>query len=96
MGQLARRVFEDEEAEVDNQADFLGDGNEFRGRQAAQLRVIPAGKGLESRDDALQFRENRLTPKAALMTKRQVELEQKIADIEEEARRANIPPGWLR
>jgi hypothetical protein len=30
------------------------------------------------------------------MTKVQAELEQKIADIEEEARRANVPPGWLR
>jgi hypothetical protein len=30
------------------------------------------------------------------MKKLQAELEKKIADIEEEARRANIPPGWLR
>ena len=30
------------------------------------------------------------------MKKDQVELEKKIADIEEEARRANVPPGWLR
>jgi len=30
------------------------------------------------------------------MKKQQVELEKAIEDIEEEARRANVPPGWLR
>ena len=30
------------------------------------------------------------------MTKEQQGLEQQIADIQEEARRANMPPGWLR
>jgi hypothetical protein len=30
------------------------------------------------------------------MQKDQVELEKKVVDIEEEARRANVPAGWLR
>src|ERR1700690_3993128 len=46
--ELARGAFEHEQAEVDDQADFLGGGDELGRRQPAELGVIPARQRLEA------------------------------------------------
>jgi hypothetical protein len=69
--------------------------------EAVQSRINALTTDFYARDDPYQRAQLELQRQknlAALeqMKKNQVELEQKVADIEEEARRANIPPGWLR
>ncbi len=63
--------------------------------EAVQSRINGLTTDFYARDDPYQ-RRNKALRELDLMKKHQTELEQKIADIEEEARRANIPPGWLR
>ena len=53
LRELLRGVVEHEQAEIDDQPDFLGDRDEFRRRQAAQLGVIPACQRLEAGDGAI-------------------------------------------
>ena len=69
--------------------------------EAIQSRINALTADFSARDDPFQraqIQTNRQNAIAELdrMTKAQVELERKISDIEEEARRANVPPGWLR
>ena len=69
--------------------------------EAVQSRINALTTDFYARDDPYQraqieLERNKALREFELMTKRQAELEQKIADIEEEARRANVPPGWLR
>jgi hypothetical protein len=69
--------------------------------EAVQTRINSLTNDFYSRDDPYQraqieLERNKALRELELMKKQQVELEQKIADIEEEARRGNIPPGWLR
>jgi len=69
--------------------------------EAIQSRINALTADFSARDDPFQraqIQTNRQNAIAELdrMTKVQVELERKISDIEEEARRANVPPGWLR
>jgi cell division protein FtsB len=69
--------------------------------EAIQSRINALTADFSARDDPFQraqIQTNRQNAIAELdrMTKTQVELERKISDIEEEARRANVPPGWLR
>jgi len=54
-----------------------------------------------ARDDPYQraqieVERNKTLAEFERMKKQQLELEKAIEDIEEEARRANVPPGWLR
>ena len=58
--ELARGALEHEQAEIDDQADFLGDGDEFRRRQAAELGMIPARQRLEAGDGAILQPHDRL------------------------------------
>ncbi len=46
-------MIEHKQTEIDDQADFLGDGDEFSRRQAAELWVIPARQRFESGDGAI-------------------------------------------
>ena len=69
--------------------------------EAVQSRINALTTDFYARDDPYQRAQIELARNKALaelerMTKVQLELEQKVADIEEEARRANVPPGWLR
>jgi len=69
--------------------------------EAVQSRINGLTTDFYARDDPYQRAQIELDRQKALrelelMTKVHVELEQRIADIEEEARRANVPPGWLR
>jgi hypothetical protein len=69
--------------------------------EAVQSRINALTTDFYARDDPYQraqieMERNKALREFELMQKRQAELEQKIADIEEEARRANVPPGWLR
>jgi len=69
--------------------------------EAVQSRINGLTTDFYARDDPYQRAQIELDRQRALrelelMKIAQVELEQRIADIEEEARRANIPPGWLR
>lgn len=69
--------------------------------EAIQTRINALARDFAARDNPYEREQIRLERRKALsekelMTKQQAELEQKIADIEEEARRANVPPGWLR
>jgi len=69
--------------------------------EAIQSRINALTADFSARDDPFQraqIQTNRQNAIAELdrMTKAQVALERKISDIEEEARRANVPPGWLR
>ena len=69
--------------------------------EAVQSRINALTTDFYARDDPYQRAQIELDRRKALeeldrMRKDQVELEKAIADIEEEARRANIPPGWLR
>jgi type IV secretory pathway VirB10-like protein len=69
--------------------------------EAVQSRINALTTDFYARDDPYQRAQIELERNKALreldfMTKQQAELEKKIADIEEEARRANVPPGWLR
>ena len=69
--------------------------------EAVQSRINALTNDFYARDDPFQRAQLELERQknlAALdrMQKDQVEFERKVADIEEEARRANVPPGWLR
>lgn len=69
--------------------------------EAVQTRINALAADFSARDDPYQRAQIAVERRKALeeidrMKKDQVELEKKIADIEEEARRANVPPGWLR
>jgi hypothetical protein len=69
--------------------------------EAVQSRINALTTDFYARDDPYQRAQIEAERQKTLveferMTKSQVELEQKIGDIEEEARRANVPPGWLR
>lgn len=69
--------------------------------EAVQSRINGLTTDFYARDDPYQRAQIELERQKSLaeldrMKKDQVELEKKIADIEEEARRANVPPGWLR
>jgi hypothetical protein len=69
--------------------------------EAVQSRINALTTDFYARDDPYQRAQLELERQknlAALdrMQKEQVEFERKVADIEEEARRANVPPGWLR
>ena len=69
--------------------------------EAVQSRINALTTDFYARDDPYQRAQIEVARQKALgelerMTKVQLELEQRIADIEEEARRANVPPGWLR
>ena len=84
----------------------MTDAREARDRnafllEAVQSRINGLTTDFYARDDPYQraqieLERNKALRELDLMKKHQVELEQKVADIEEEARRANIPPGWLR
>ena len=69
--------------------------------QALQNRVDGLWTEFTGRDDPAQravIEESRQAALAELEnTSAEIEdLTQQIADIEDEARRANVPPGWLR
>lgn len=69
--------------------------------EAVQSRVNALTTDFYARDDPYQREQIGLARQKALaeldrMTTQQAELEKAIADIEEEARRANVPAGWLR
>ena len=69
--------------------------------EAVQSRINALTTDFYARDDPYQRAQIGLERQKALaelerMKKDQEELEKQIADIEEEARRANVPPGWLR
>ena len=84
----------------------MADAREARDRnafllEAVQSRINGLTTDFYARDDPYQraqieLERNKALRELDLMKKHQAELEQKVADIEEEARRANIPPGWLR
>jgi hypothetical protein len=83
-----------------NEARQARDRNAFL-MEAVQSRINALTTDFYARDDPYQRAQIGVERQKTLdelerMKQDQVELEQKIADIEEEARRANIPPGWLR
>ena len=69
--------------------------------EAVQSRINALTTDFYARDDPYQraqieVERNKTLAEFERMKKQQVELEKAIEDIEEEARRANVPPGWLR
>jgi hypothetical protein len=69
--------------------------------EAVQSRINALTTDFYARDDPYQREQLGLERQKTLgeferMKTRQAELEEAVADIEEEARRANVPPGWLR
>ena len=69
--------------------------------EAVQSRINALTTDFYARDDPYQraligVERQKTLEEFERMKKDQAELEKRIADIEEEARRANIPPGWLR
>ena len=58
--QLARRAFQNEHAEIDDQTDLFGDVDEFGRRQPPELRMIPARQRLEAGDGAVLQPNDRL------------------------------------
>ena len=60
-------------------------------------RTLATGQGISNGVNLLD-NSSRLSPEnqIQLLGQRRSELLQKISDLEDEARRANIPPGWLR
>ncbi len=69
--------------------------------EAVQSRINALTTDFYARDDPFQRAKigeerQRTIEELARMKLEQEKLEQKIADIVEEARRANVPPGWLR
>jgi uncharacterized membrane protein YccC len=69
--------------------------------EAVQSRINALTTDFYARDDPYQRDQIGLERQKTLaeferMKKHQADLEKAIADIEEEARRANVPPGWLR
>ena len=49
-GEFERRALHGEDAEIDDEAVLLGDRDEGRGRDRAELGVVPAQQRLEARD----------------------------------------------
>jgi hypothetical protein len=83
-------------------ADLQGqrDRNAFM-MEAVQTRINSLWADFTARDDPAQravIESNRLRALAELdrMKKDQEALDKQVADFYEEARRANVPPGWLR
>jgi hypothetical protein len=84
----------------------IGDARQARDRnafllEAVQSRINALTTDFYARDDPYQralieVERNKTLAEFELMKKHQLVLEKAIADIEEEARRANVPPGWLR
>ncbi len=69
--------------------------------QALQTRINSLAADFTSRDDPLQRAQiaddrNKALAELELLTKEAKILQQQIADIEAEAHRAGVPPGWLR
>jgi hypothetical protein len=69
--------------------------------EAVQSRINALTTDFYARDDPYQREQLGLERQKTLaelerMKRHQADLEKAIADIEEEARRANVPPGWLR
>jgi hypothetical protein len=69
--------------------------------EAVQSRINALTTDFYARDDPYQRAQieidrNRTLAEFERMKKHQLDLEKAITDIEEEARRANVPPGWLR
>ena len=58
--QLTRGALQHEQAEIDDQADLLGDADELRRRHAAELRMVPARQRLEARHRAVLQPHDRL------------------------------------
>ena len=58
--ELARGALQHEQAEIDDQADLLGDGDELRRRHAAHLGMVPARQRLEAGDRAVLEPHDRL------------------------------------
>ena len=65
--ELARGALQHEQAEIDDQAGLLGDGDEFRRRHAAELRMVPARQRLEARDRAVFQPHDRLVQDGDLL-----------------------------
>ena len=84
----------------------INDARQARDRNAIlldafQTRINSLTNDFYGRDDPYQRAQIRVERRKTLeeldrMKKDQADIEKKIADIEEEARRANVPPGWLR
>ena len=84
----------------------VGDARDQRDRnkvylEALQSRINALWTDFTARDDpsqrALLFAERqRALNEVDRLTKEQQEIEKQIVAIEEEARRAGVPPGWLR
>ena len=84
----------------------MADARQARDRNAflmesVQSRINALTTDFYARDDPYQRAQIGVERQKTLdmleqMKKEQAELEKKIADIEEEARRANVPSGWLR
>jgi hypothetical protein len=84
----------------------MADARQARDRNAflmesVQSRINALTTDFYARDDPYQRAQIGVERQKTLdmleqMKKEQAELEKKIADIEDEARRANVPPGWLR
>jgi hypothetical protein len=69
--------------------------------EAVQSRINALTTDFYARDDPYQRDQLGLERQKTLaeferMKNQQAELEKAIANIQEEARRANVPPGWLR
>lgn len=84
----------------------IGDARDQRDRnkvylEALQSRINGLWADFTARDDPAQravllAERQRALNEQERLTKEQQELEKQIAAIEEEARRAGVPPGWLR
>jgi hypothetical protein len=69
--------------------------------EAVQTRINALTADFSARDDPFQRAKigearQRTLDELDRMKRNQVALEKQVADIQEEARRANVPPGWLR
>jgi hypothetical protein len=100
---------EDSKAPVKDQAYWSGRMKELRSKleldeisaEAFQARINSLNADFVNRDDPAQrgvISQNRQKAVAALegLTKSIADGKKAIADFEEEARRAGVPPGWLR
>ena len=65
--ELARGALQHEQAEIDDQADLLGDADELRRRHPAHLRMVPARQRLEARDRAVLQPHDRLVEDGDLL-----------------------------
>ena len=60
FGGFGDRLLDDDAADLRHQARFLGDRDEFAGRDHAALRMVPAHQRLDAGDDAIGERDLRL------------------------------------